>query len=716
MVQLTSSLWVLGVLAHYVFCDYRIILPNSYSLLITDGNNTIVNNSAILTGNHNTTTNTLNATRELSYAFLTPTVAKIIINSSLPFNGARFSAPETTQFYGVWEYPFSKRIDNSNIAFDLKGVGSNVGINWSNARAPFFLASTGYGVYADTLKMGSYNFTTPGNAQFIFNSSSLVYYIILPKENRGLKSVIEQYTELSARSEMPPISGFGPTFWSDDFTLDFHGNVSNAQENIRDVVDHLYTNQIRATSIFADRPYGSGNRSWGNFDFDPVQYPDPEAFVQNLTDAGFDFQVWIANRAQAGTKLFNDSVANDWLFTDDHPVGGLGEALNLSIPAAYQYFEEQLKYFALAGVRGYKIDRGEEGEMPDYVQNEQMSLFLDVAYSSMVQIWGKSRFYNFARSAVDRSRAKTHIWNGDSHANFTGLAYSVASGIRAGLIGFGIWGSDTGGYTREGVLTPTLEVWARWMWFSSFSPVYELMLGTNHTPWYHPYKETSALSIMKQTSNLHADLIPYINSYAYASSKTGLPLMRAIFLEAEKDKRTWDTSDSYFFGSEILVAPVVTQDNTRTVYFPRGPSSVYLEFFNKTKTYQAGTAVSITSPLTSIPVFVIQGAIIPRGDIYQGNAKWIKGWMPDLRIELFPSFDVPESRFTYYGGGVETEIVMRTNKTDRSATVDTGGLEFNGWGVKVVWFLKGTAEGKVVVMERKEYKSLLKIDNIEPLF
>jgi alpha-D-xyloside xylohydrolase len=219
---------------------------------------------------------------------------------------------------------------------------------------------------------------------------------------------------------------------------------------------------------------------------------------------------------------------------------------------------------------------------------------------------------------------------------------------------------------------------------------------------------------MKQTANLHADLLPYIQSYTNEVSKTGLPIIRALFLEAEHDENTWDINDSYFFGSEFLVAPIISAGGSRSVYFPTGPSKSYLEYFNKTQVYAAGTTATISSPLTSMPVFVKQGAIIPRGDVYQGNAKWIQGWTPDLKLELYPSFDVPESRFIYYGGGAETEIVLRTNKADRSATVDTGGIEFNGWGVKIVWFLKGAEEGRVMEAEGKG--GSLKVTNIETLF
>ena len=122
--------------------------------------------------------------------------------SNSSFIGARFIVSNTSVFYGVWEYPFNDRISNDNIEFDLKGLGNSVGVNWSNARAPFFITNAGYGVYADTLSMGSFDFTNPGQAQFIFNTSSLIYYIITPASPRDYKSIIE---EAESESNAGPI-------------------------------------------------------------------------------------------------------------------------------------------------------------------------------------------------------------------------------------------------------------------------------------------------------------------------------------------------------------------------------------------------------------------------------------------------------------------------------------------------------------------------------
>lgn len=410
------------------------------------------------------------------------------------------------------------------------------------------------------------------------------------------------------------------------------------------------------------------------------------------SDYGFDFQVWVANRAFLDTELYNSSIANDWLFPGIDGEIFQGPALNLSIPEAYQYFKRHLSYFPSVGVKGYKIDRGEEGEMPVWEQNIQMTLFEQLCYETMVEKWGESNFYSFARSAVDRSRSKTNIWNGDAHSNYTGLAYSVTSSIRAGLLGFSTWSSDTGGYIR-GLHDPAQDLWARWMWFSTFSPVYEIPIGTNHTPWYAPYT-SELVDVLKASANLHHDLLPYIKSYTYQAHKTGIPVIRASFLETPQDPTTYNINDAYFFGSELYIAPIVSSSGARSVYFPEQEGK-YLEYFNKTSVYKGGSTIDVELDVHSIPAYVRAGAIVPRGDIYQGNNKWTEDWRPELTIELFPSRNVPFSRFAYYNGetGGEVPIVMRVEPRSGRVDVEYGGVGVNG---TIVLFAKdGTRHATV---------------------
>jgi alpha-D-xyloside xylohydrolase len=297
-------------------CEVSPALTSTAQNILTDNRtpsgNTNTSISTVSIGDHGELSDNKG---RVSWKCISPSIARVTVTSSDRFIGGSFSGGPDDLFYGVWEYPWTDSVDNKNLTFELKGVGNSVGINWDNARAPFFFTSAGYGVYLDTADMGSFSFDTPGRTQFVFNASSLTYYVITPETAGDFKAIISEYTGLSTRSVMPPDSSYGPTLYSDDFEQDFHGYVTNAQQNYYDVIDHLYYNQIHASAIFADRtltaphtvstcethnsdrcdsylgPYGTGNMSWGNFDFDPQYYPDPEQLIGNLTKWGFDFQV-----------------------------------------------------------------------------------------------------------------------------------------------------------------------------------------------------------------------------------------------------------------------------------------------------------------------------------------------------------------------------------------------------------------------------------------
>lgn len=186
---------------------------------------------------------------------LSPDTVRVTIESDGPVTGASFSWGSTDQFFGIWEYPFNGSVANDDISFEVKGlIGDQVGVNYANARAPFFFTRSGFGVYVDTLKMGRFDFKRPNKANFTFDTTALTYTVMYrptPKE------LLSQYMNMSSRPDIPIDSGYGPIFWSDDMTKDFHGSVKNAQENYYDIVDHLYYNKIRATGMFADREWSS---------------------------------------------------------------------------------------------------------------------------------------------------------------------------------------------------------------------------------------------------------------------------------------------------------------------------------------------------------------------------------------------------------------------------------------------------------------------------
>ena len=113
---------------------------------------------------------------------------------------------------------------------------------------------------------------------------------------------------------------------------------------------------------------------------------------------------------------------------------------------------------------------------------------------------------------------------------------------------------------------------------------------------------------------------------------------------------------------------------------------------------EGGAMTSVCLGFDAILVYVWQGAIVSRRDVYQGNNEWTKDWKLWLTIEIFPSLSGPESRFSYFNDegddGTEMEIVMTTDKRVESVKVVYGDLETEG--TLVVYTTGGKMEKTVV--------------------
>lgn len=180
----------------------------------------------------------------------------------------------------------------------------------------------------------------------------------------------------------------------------------------------------------------------------------------------------------------------------------------------------------------------------------------------------------------------------------------------------GLTGSET--YTSGGQTLTTHklpdDLYARFVQFGAFQPIERL--HSNHSdrlPWqYGPAARASADDFL----NLRERLVPYTYSLAQQAATTGVPVVRATYLEYPDEPQAYATAGSeYFYGPDLLVAPVTTPGDTATtsVWFPPGQ---WTDYFTGV-TYTGGTTQQVTSTLDTMPVFVRAGGIVPTrtGDV-----------------------------------------------------------------------------------------------------
>lgn len=86
----------------------------------------------------------------------------------------------------------------------------------------------------------------------------------------------------------------------------------------------------------------------------------------------------------------------------------------------------------------------------------------------------------------------------------------------------------------------------------------------------------------------------------------GTPVMRTLFYMYPSDATCWEIEDEYFFGPDVLVAPVLYAGAvSRRVYLPEGER--WIEYASG-KEYEGGKEYQADAPLDTIPVYLRKGS------------------------------------------------------------------------------------------------------------
>ena len=209
----------------------------------------------------------------------------------------------------------------------------------------------------------------------------------------------------------------------------------------------------------------------------------------------------------------------------------------------------------------------------------------------------------FMRSGFSGSgKYSTFLWAGDQCVDWSdddGLPSVITAALTAGMSGFGLHGSDAGGYTSLFGLRRSKELLLRWLEFAAFTPIMRTHEGNRPESNFQVYSDEDTMKKAGRLSKLHTALLPYIRECVMINSELGVPVMRPLFFASE-DSRAWERDNySYLLGDDMLVAPVVREGaNERTLWLPEG-EWVYLW---SGESFASGN-IRIKAPLGKTPVF-----------------------------------------------------------------------------------------------------------------
>lgn len=291
-------------------------------------------------------------------------------------------------------------------------------------------------------------------------------------------------------------------------------------------------------------------------------------------------------------------------------------------PEASEWYISHLMRLMDMGVDSFKTDFAEripfknvrfhDGSDPVRMHNYYSLLYNKAVYEAMTRRVGRANSLLFARSTAPGGQAYPVHWGGDCESTFEAMAESLRGGLSLMLSGYIFWASDIGGF--EG--TPPPALYKRWVQFGLLSSHSRLHGSSSfRVPWI--YGEDCS-EVLRDCVKRKISLTPYILQEALHGHREGVPLMRPMFLEFPDDLNTYAIDTQYMFGSNLLVAPVFTEDGSVSFYVPYTSSSPeeesrgkWISWFDHNKTYEPGWWYHETHDFSSLPILIRPGTATP---------------------------------------------------------------------------------------------------------
>ena len=573
--------------------------------------------------------------------------------SPVSFNDSAFrvwkSMPEDEHYFALGDK--AGPLDHRGQAFSMWNTDA---FGWEESTDPLYKAipfllavrhGAAYGIFLDDTYRTTFDLGKESRDAYSFGADGgpLDYYFIYGPTP---KAVIEEFTALTGRTPLPPLFALG-------YQQCRYSYYPEAR--VREVAGEFRKRHIPADVIYLDIDYQDKNRP---FTVDQERFPYFDGMIKDLGAEGFkvvaitdlhlaklpgyrpydegqkgDFFVKnpdgsvYTGEVWPGPAVFPDftrAAARDWwgtLYADFVAKGLRGFWNDMNEPAIFKTPSKTMPLDVVHSVEGRKTDHREVHNVFG-MQNARAT------YEGLLKLSPGRRPFVLTRAAYAGAQRYAATWTGDNSSTWNHMRLSVPQLVNLGLSGYAFVGDDIGGFNGS----PTPELLTRWMELGAFNPIFRnhAMKGSrDREPWVDgPENE----AIRRRYIEARYRLLPYLYASMEETSRTGMPLMRAMFMEFPNDESLATEGDEFMFGPSLLVAPKLREFAAPyEVHLPKGD---WFDYWTGMKV-ATGAPVMVDPALDALPVYARGGSIIPEQPLVQNSGEVPQGPLT-LRVYLGP--------------------------------------------------------------------------------
>ncbi len=542
-------------------------------------------------------------------------------------------AQESESYFGLGDKPSDINLKGKrfqNWVTDSYAYGKNTDPIYK--AIPFYVGlhhKKAYGIFFDNTFRSYFDFCHERRniTSFWAQGGEMNYYFIYgPK----MEDVVANYTDLTGKPHDLP------ALW----TLGYHQCKWSyyPESKVKEITKKFRDLKIPCDAIYLDIDYMEGFRC---FTWNKEYFPNPKKMVKELADDGFKTIVII----DPGIKIDNNySVYKEGMENDYFCKRADGPYMNGKVwpgechfpdytnPKVREWWSGLFKELVEdIGVKGVWNDMNEPAVMdvpgktfPNDVRHNydgnhcshrkahniygmQMAR---ATYQGLKKFSYPKRPFVITRAAYSGTQRYTSTWTGDNIATWEHLQIANIQAQRMCMSGFSFVGSDIGGFAEQ----PNGELYARWIQLGIFHPFCRTHSSGDHgdqEPWAF---DNNITNVVRKFIEIRYTLLPYLYTAFWRYANEGIPILKSLVLFDQEDQHTHYRNDEFIFGEKILACPI-NEPNAkgRRMFIPRGK---WYNFWNH-KIVEGGQEQWVDADLDSMPIFIKEGAIIPKYPVQQ---------------------------------------------------------------------------------------------------
>ncbi|MDO8208560.1 MAG: glycoside hydrolase family 31 protein [Gallionella sp.] len=510
------------------------------------------------------------------------------------------------------------------------------------------------------------------------------------------------YMELVGTPPVPPRKAFG--LWVSEFGYKNWEQVELLRDGLRQAnfpLDGFVLDLPWFGGVIKDSP----DSAMGRLDWDRSNFPDPQAHINALAQDNIGLVAIEESYVNLNTKTFAQMDAAGGMFayrrsgnTCDQALAaqpviltdwfGRAAMIDWSNPDAGAWVNDnrRLPNLVRNGVTAHWTDLGE----PEKYDGNACYHGVEISptgpknthgdiHNLYAFLWNQSIFEGYRLNHIDRrqfivsrsgapgsDRWGVAMWSGDIGSNLDLLASHMNSQMHMSLSGIDYYGSDIGGFRREGMpyngnhsgnLQYQNELYTQWFANGAWFDVPVRPHTDNSFQKSLRYETAPDLvgDIRANRENIRQryELIPYYYSLAYRAYLAGEPVVPPLVYYYQNDPAVRQIGHEKLIGRDLLVGVVAKHgEYMRDIYLPKGR---WVNYHTRDWFDSAGEWVSnfptYINGIFRLPAFARAGAIIPMmqvdestRDAYGHRTSGVP--LNDLMVQIYT--DATPARFTLY--------------------------------------------------------------------